>query len=233
MLKAELCVSTLKGIEVAKKFQLDRIELCQDLENGGLTPSLGLMHTALENHLETHVLIRPRIGGFVYTETEKKLILREIEHCTDLGVQGVVVGALTSENRIDSLFVRQMKECAKNMEITFHRAFDFSNDWKEDLTLLINLEFDRILFSGLAHDVGSGMKNFQMVRDFCQHRIQLMAGGGVHQENIHQLVALNCLDAVHFSGTQRLEPDFKTAFDASYLEVDEEKVSTLVSAIKH
>ena len=100
-IKIELCAASIEAIEIAKKLKIDRIELCQDLEQGGLTPSAGLIQYAISKDIETHVLIRPRAGGFHYSEQELEVILNDILIAKKLGAKGIVVGVLQASFEIE------------------------------------------------------------------------------------------------------------------------------------
>ena len=93
-MKIELCVASIEALQIVKDLSIDRIELCQNLEQGGMTPSHGFIEMALLNEIETHVLIRPRAAGFTYAEDEIQLMLNDIKNCRELGVKGIVIGAL-------------------------------------------------------------------------------------------------------------------------------------------
>ena len=100
-MKVELCAGSIEAIKIAKKLNFDRIELCHNLEQGGTTPSPGLINYALAYGLETHVLIRPRPGGFNYNEGELEIMYRDILEVKELGAHGVVIGALDEFNLIN------------------------------------------------------------------------------------------------------------------------------------
>ena len=144
-MKIELCAASFESIQLAQELPIDRIELCQNLEQGGLTPSIGMIDYALGKQIETHVLIRPRAGGFCYSEEELKIMLIDIAHCTQIGVNGIVIGLLTETNEINRLQLEQISEAAQGIEITFHRAFDDTIEWKRSMDLLINMGVKRIL----------------------------------------------------------------------------------------
>jgi copper homeostasis protein len=114
-MKIELCAASIKALEIAKSFNFDRVELCQNLENGGLTPSYALIEKSLELGLQTHVLIRPRIGSFVYSNDEVDLILKDVAKCAEIGAHGVVVGAINSVNEIDESFLKRLKSLDLNL----------------------------------------------------------------------------------------------------------------------
>jgi copper homeostasis protein len=129
-MKLELCAASLAAIHLAKSLNFDRIELCQNLEHGGITPSYGMIEYAIAYGVETHVLIRPRPGGFFYSEDEQEIMLREIINCKEMGASGIVIGALTEAGAIDEDFLKKVMQKAVGMEVTFHRAFDDCYDWK-------------------------------------------------------------------------------------------------------
>ena len=86
-MKIELCAATIEAIKVAGEMGFDRIELCQNLEQGGTTPSYGMIEYAIACGIETHVLIRPRPGNFIYDESEMEVILRDIQNCREMGAK--------------------------------------------------------------------------------------------------------------------------------------------------
>ena len=204
MMKLELCAASIEAIQIAKELNFDRIELCQSLEQGGLTPSLGLVDYALAHGVETHVLIRPRPGGFVYSQGEIELMIRNIIACGELGAQGVVIGALNKRGEIDKESISLMIENAKGMEVTFHRAFDDTANYKKSLDVLIDLGVKRLLSSGLEVNVERGMENLREMVDYARGRIEIMTGGGVNLSNVSNIVKEVKPDAIHFSGTKKI-----------------------------
>ncbi len=231
-MKIELCAATLDGVKLAKKLDFDRIELCQNLEQGGMTPSPGFIEYALALGVETHVLIRPRPGGFHYGVDELEIILRDIRECKDLGAQGVVVGALNERGLIDEFEVSKMVDVAGDMDVTFHRAFDDLYDYEKGIDTLINLGVKRILTSGLARNVDLGMSILQKMNSYADGRIEIMPGGGVNTNNIRKIRDEISPVAVHFSGTVPKVIDEGSKFSESMLEVDRKKVERLIEAAK-
>ena len=100
-MKLELCASTIGAIQIAKELNFDRVEVCQNLEQGGMTPSPGFIDYALAYGMETHVLIRPRPGGFLYNNNEIEIMLRDILECRSMGANGIVIGALNEDGTIN------------------------------------------------------------------------------------------------------------------------------------
>jgi copper homeostasis protein len=231
-MKFELCAASIEAIQIAKEFGFDRIELCQDLEQGGLTPSYGLIEYAQAYGIETHVLIRPRPGGFFYNEDEIEVILREVINCKRSGVKGIVVGALAETGEIDRKAMAEIIEKAEGMEVTFHRAFDDSIDWKRSLDVLIELGVTRVLSSGMASNVEIGTPILKDMVKYSKGKIEIMSGGGVNASNIKRIVTEVGPDAIHFSGTAKFELDEESLFSETILKVDRNKVQRILSSAK-
>lgn len=231
-MKFELCAASIEAVKIAKELNFDRIELCQDLEQGGLTPSYGLIEYAQAFGVETHVLIRPRPGGFVYDEDELEVILREVLNCRRIGVKGVVVGALAETGEIDRNVLSEIIEKAGEMEVTFHRAFDDSIDWQRSLDVLIELGVTRVLSSGMASNVDIGMPILKQMMNRSSGRIEVMTGGGVNASNISRIVSEINPDAIHFSGTAKFQLDEDSLFSETILKVDPLKVKRILEASK-
>jgi len=230
-MKIELCAASMEAIKLSKKMNVDRIELCQALEQGGLTPSPGMIDYALAYGVETHVLIRPRPGGFNYSWDEIEIILRDIRECKTLGAHGVVIGALNEMGLIDQKALNLMVDHADGMEVTFHRAFDDTFEFKKSLDVLIESKVNRVLSSGLSSNVSLGMEILEAMKNYASGRIEIMAGGGVNSSNIQSLIDKANPDAIHFSGTKKFLLDEESMFSETVLKVDESKVSRIIDAI--
>ena len=231
-MKIELCVASIEALQIVKDLRIDRIELCQNLEQGGMTPSHGFIEMALLNEIETHVLIRPRAAGFTYSEDEIQLMLNDIKDCRELGVKGIVVGALNLNKTIDRDAMLRMKEVAKDLEITCHRAFDDSFDWKNSMDVLIEAGVNRILSSGLSSSVELGLPILKEMMKYANSRIEIMVGGGVNLGNIQRILLDVQPDAIHFSGTSKLILDENSYFSETLLQVDKSKVEKLIHSIR-
>ena len=231
-MKIELCVASIEALQIVKDLRIDRIELCQNLEQGGMTPSHGFIEMALLNEIETHVLIRPRAAGFTYSEDEIQLMLNDIKDCRELGVKGIVIGALNINKTIDRDAMLRMKEVAKDLEITCHRAFDDSFDWKNSMDVLIEAGVNRILSSGLSSSVELGLPILTEMMKYANSRIEIMVGGGVNLGNVQRILLDVQPDAIHFSGTSKLILDENSYFSETLLQVDKSKVEKLIHSIR-
>jgi copper homeostasis protein len=230
-MKLELCAASLAAIRLAKRLNFDRIELCQNLEQGGITPSYGMIEYAIAYGIETHVLIRPRPGGFFYSEDEQEIMLREIINCKAMGASGIVIGALTEKGAIDEDFLKKVMLKSAGMDVTFHRAFDDSYDWKKSLNILIQNKVNRVLTSGLARNVELGLPVLKEMKKYSAENIQIMIGGGVSAANAARLVKEINPDALHFSGTIKIQLDEESLFSETILKVDEARVNRILATL--
>lgn len=231
-MKIELCAASQEAIQIASNLKIDRIELCQNLDQGGLTPSAGMIKYAKDLGLETHVLLRPRAGGFNYTEEETKLILNDVQFCKDFGVDGIVVGFLQPNFEIDQIAIERVNEIRGDLRMTFHRAFDDSIDWMRSMDKLISCGVDRILTSGFASNVDIGLANLIQMKNYANGRIEVMPGGGVNAGNILKIKRELNPDSVHFSGTIKVLMDEDSAFSETLLKADANRISKLCDLIR-
>lgn len=231
-MQLELCAASVQAISLAKKYNFDRIELCQNLENGGTTPSLGMILYAINQGIETHVLIRKRASDFVYTEEEKQVMINDAILSTSIGIKGLVVGSLTEKNEIDEDTLTRMLTSISNIDFTFHRAFDDIPDWKKAMDLLIQLGFKRILTSGGQTNVDQGFERLKEMIQYADNRIEIMIGGGVNPDNIYKLASELKPHAIHFSGTISTQNNNKSLFSSELLAVNEEKIKKMLQHLK-
>lgn len=227
-MKLELCASTIGAIQIAKELNFDRVEVCQNLEQGGMTPSPGFIDYALAYGMETHVLIRPRPGGFFYNGNEIEIMLRDILECRSIGANGIVIGALNEDGTINESAVAMMVDKAEGMDVTFHRAFDDTYLYEKSLDTLISLGVKRVLSTGMGSNAAMGKENLRKMKEYAAGRIEIMAGGGINANNIVELVKFAQPDALHFSGTKRMVLDPESNFSETILYADHKKISGLV-----
>lgn len=185
----EACCPSLEAVLAAGRTGACRIELCERLEIGGVTPSEALLRAALAaTDLPVNVLVRPRGGDFVYDEAEVEAMLESIRLCRALGANGVVIGALTPSGAVDLPVMRRLVAAAKgDLSVTFHRAFDETADPAAALEDIIALGCDRLLTSGHAPDAFAGRAQISALVRQAAGRIVVMAGCGVRPGNIGQI----------------------------------------------
>ena len=194
----EACVDAIDAALEAERGGANRIELCGELLQGGVTPSAGLIGAVWESvDVPVFVLIRPRAGDFLYTDAETDVMLRDIATARSLDAEGVVFGALTSHGDIDVGTVARLVEAAGPMQVTFHRAFDFARDRRLALETLIELGVDRILTSGGAHSAIDGAGELRELVQAAAGRIAILAGGGISAQNAAEVVRRSGVKEVH------------------------------------
>ena len=153
----ECCCTSVGEVTEAVAGGASRIELCENLEVGGITPSSRLIRQVLDVcPLPVNVLVRPRGGDFVFSEEEEEQMKQDIRNCKELGVNGVVIGALLGDGSIDTAMMRRLIQAARPLSVTFHRAFDCCKDPFRALEDVIALGCDRLLTSGLASSAYEG-----------------------------------------------------------------------------
>ncbi|MBO7342769.1 MAG: copper homeostasis protein CutC [Alistipes sp.] len=182
----EVCCSSLGEAREAAAGGARRIELCSAITCGGVTPSHGTIEAIAQANLniDINVLIRPREGGFCFTEDEITTMCRDIEFCRKTGVHGVVIGALTHDGEIDIEACKRMIEAAGELSITFHRAFDVCRDPHKALDQIISLGCDRLLTSGQKPSAELGTELLAELVKQAAERIIIMPGAGINPQNI-------------------------------------------------
>lgn len=197
----ESCCSSPEDVRRAVLAGTGRIELCQKLETGGLTPSEALIREALAlaGAIPVNVLVRPREGDFVYTEEEIREMLASIRLCKSLGVKGVVIGALTPEGRVDLQVMQRLLKAARPLAVTFHRAFDVSLDPSAALEEIIGLGIERLLTSGHCTNAYEGRFALKSLIEQAAGRIVIMPGCGITPANLKEIALVTGASEFHGS----------------------------------
>lgn len=200
----EVCAASLDSAIAASQAQASRIELCSSLEAGGITPSYGLIKTVSERvSTPIHVLIRPRSGGFVYSEDEISIIEADFIQAGALGCAGVVVGVLTREGQVNVDVLTRLVQTAKrcHLSVTFHRAFDDLIDMHEGLESVVACGCDRVLTSGgqPSTEEPAAREKLRALIKQAGDRIVIMPGAGITPQNVASLVAETSAREVHAS----------------------------------
>lgn len=196
----EVCAGDIDSVIAAAAGGASRVELCSALGEGGVTPSIGFIRSALKvPGIKVHVLIRPRGGDFLYTPEEVDCMVDDIVAAREAGVQGVVIGALTPEGDIDVDACRKMVAAAAGISVTFHRAFDLCRDPRKALEDIIALGCDRILTSGQAQTALEGKQNLAELVRQANGRIIILAGAGVSQHNAAEILSASGTNEIHAS----------------------------------
>lgn len=198
----ELCAESIQACLAAREGGAHRIELCSALSEGGLTPSHALISEAVQRSgLPVHVLLRPRGGDFLYTADEFQLMRDDLLHARRLGAKGFVLGILRSDGRVDTERTREIVELAAPLEITFHRAFDYTASLDRALEDIIASGCNRVLTSGGEPDVAAGAATLAHLVRLAAGRIEVAVGGGLRLHNAAGLAQFT--GARHFHGSVR------------------------------
>jgi len=195
----EICCSSINSVKNAIKYKAKRIELCQDLPNDGITPSKSLLNSAIKKStIPINVLIRPRIGDFVYNIKEIRSIENQIKKIKSLPINGIVIGVLNRKNDLPINILKKIVEMIKPLDLTFHRAFDIVNNPIKSMNKLIEIGFDRILTSGQAATAEKGLKMLLELKEKANGKISIMPGGGINENNC-SVFFKNGFNEIHLS----------------------------------
>ena len=196
----EVCAASYASACAAERAGAPRIELCQRLDLGGLTPAReDIAACVRELSLRTFVLVRPRGGDFCYTESEMQVLLDDVRYCRDIGAAGVVVGFLHPDGSVNTDYCMRALEAARGMEVTFHRAFDRCADWSSSLETIIGCGFHRILTSGQQPTALQGVETLKAIRQQADGRIAILAGSGINADNAATIIRTTGVSEVHGS----------------------------------
>lgn len=195
----EACVETLEDALAAKKRGANRIELCSALDQDGLTPSPELTLQCVQNlSIPVMAMVRPRGGNFVYSEAEIRQMEAEIEFFKQSGVAGVVFGLLTEGDTIDIANTSRLVRRAFPLEVTFHKAIDYSNDVLKSFQELNSINgITRVLTSGGMDTAWNGREVLKQMQELPDRRIKIIAAGKVLPENRNQISEFTGVSELH------------------------------------
>ena len=194
----EACVESFEKALEAQNNGADRIELCENLSVGGTTPSYGTVKICLEKlNIPIFPMIRARGGNFVYSKDEIEIMKEDIKVFKDLGVKGLVLGCLTSDNKIDLELTKTLVNLAYPMEITFHKAIDEISNPLDYIDDLVDIGIKRILTSG---GKATALEGKDLINDMIKKsngRLKIVVAGKVTKENLNELSNLISADEFH------------------------------------
>jgi copper homeostasis protein len=201
----EICVESVESAIAAEGGGAQRIELCSHLADGGITPSMGLMETVRKQvRLPIHVMIRPRAGDFYYSDHELEIMRRDIHAAKKSKMDGIVLGILHKNARVDVERTKMLVEFAHPLPVTFHRAFDLAKNPATSLEDVIQTGASRILTSGGEPQATDGLSILTHLVQAAERRILIMPCGGVNAGNIVRIVRATSAREIHTSvGTSR------------------------------
>ncbi|MDD2325010.1 MAG: copper homeostasis protein CutC [Alphaproteobacteria bacterium] len=228
----EIVVEDLNGAKIAAQAGAGSIELCVNLDQGGLTPPKELMQAVMAHVKETgssmqcHCLILDEPSKFRVEAENLVALKRGIMDAAEAGVTGVVFGALTAGNKLDIPVLSELAAVAKGMQITHHRAFDRIIDQKAAIDELVELGFSRILTSGKPGCAGDHIEHIRELVVHADNRIAIVAGGGVRPANIEAILTGTKVPVIHMSA--RADTPDATGFKPT----DPAKVRTVIGLVR-
>ncbi len=201
----EIIASNLEHVRQAQQSGADRIELCAALSADGITPSHGFVQSAIKlSTLPIMVMIRPREGDFQYSEIEIESMSQDIEWAKKCGAMGIVIGILDEHQNVRKDVLKKWVQAAYPMEVTFHRAFDVTQDPYQALEDIIACGCTRILTSGQQSSCITGKKLIKELQSAAGQRITIMAGAGINAHSIGDMMDSGIFE-YHMSGHQKDE----------------------------
>ena len=196
----EIVVYNIESAMKAQEGGADRIELCENVGEGGTTPSAGTIELIRQNlSIDVFVMIRPRGGDFLYSNYEFHAMKRDISQCQKLSVDGLVFGILNPDGAIDKKRCKELIARARPLKVTCHRAFDMTPDPFKALEDCIEAGFDRILTAGQQAQAVKGAKLIGELINSAKGRIVIMPGSGVNEDTVEEIVRISGANEIHFS----------------------------------
>ena len=242
-MQLEICVDSVESAVAAERGGAQRVELCSDLLEGGITPSAGLIAEVRRRiGIGMFVMIRPRGGDFTYTEYEFEVMQKDIESVRELGADGIILGLLDEQAGVDVCRTRRLVELARPLPVTFHRAIDMTPDPKASLGDVLETGASRVLTSGGAAKVTEGLSAVACMVKAAGDRIAVMAGGGITPQTIVRVAEATGATEFHASLRsaapspviyRRQGVQMGETHDREYVRfvVEEESVRALASAL--
>ena len=196
----EICCGSAEDAIVAARNGADRVELNNNLFQGGLTPSIGTLRTVKEHaDIPVMAMVRPRAGGFCYTDIEMETARADAKALLQAGADGLVFGFLHGDGTIDEERTKEFVEICEGRPCVFHRAIDVTPDWKRALDSLIRLGVTRVLTSGQESDVFFALDTIAEMIQFAGDAIEILPGAGITLRNVERVVAATGCKQVHLA----------------------------------
>lgn len=199
----EACVDSVESAVAAERGGAHRLELCDSLADGGTTPSAGMIAGVTSSvRIPVFVIVRPRGGGFAYSAAELDVMRRDVELALRFGARGIVIGALDGDRRVAERETRLLLAAAQGAPVTFHRAFDLAPDQCIALDTLVDIGVERVLTSGGVATAREGAEQIARLVSHAAGRLVVMAGGGIREENVAEVVRIGGVREIHVRGTR-------------------------------
>jgi copper homeostasis protein len=228
----EVCANSFQSAKNAQDAGAHRIELCENLEIGGVTPSQSLLKQVSEElNIPAFILIRPRGGDFVYSKNEFEVMKSNISLCKQLGFHGIVSGVLNTDLTIDIERTAELIALSKPLQFTFHRAFDELINPEESLEQLVNIGANRILTSGQEDTASEGIHLINTLNHLAKIRIIIMAGSGINADNALRFKSIG-LKEIHGSASIQLTANNSDSLKPKTVS-DVSKIKAILNAVSN
>lgn len=196
----EVSVEGADNLVMAQESGADRVELCADVADGGITPSIGTVRAGLRvAKVPVCVIVRPRGGDFLYSDLEFEGMRQDVLALRELGVSGVVSGCLAADGRVDVQRTAELVKLAQGMSFTFHRAFDMVQDLEQALATLVTVGVHRVLTSGGHATATEGLETLKRLGELAGDRIVVMPCGSIRAGNVAEVCRQTGLREFHFA----------------------------------
>ena len=185
----EACVETIQQGLLAEKNHADRIEFCQRLDLGGITPDHDLIRTAINKiKIPVKIMIRPRGGDFIYSDSEIDRMKSDIKYCKSIGVEEVVLGALNNDKEIDYSLTQHLAKLAIPMKVTFHKAIDKVSNYMNALKTLSTMQnIGSVLTSGTKENALAGKDYIKIASEEFSETLNIIAAGSITNTNLKKI----------------------------------------------
>ncbi len=204
-ISVEVCATSINSALAARIAGANRIELCDNISEGGTTPSAGMIKHCVENlKIETWVMIRPRGGDFLYNDIEFEVMKHDVNIAKEIGAEGIVTGILRADGTIDLERMKTIVLLADPLKVSFHRAFDMCSDHLTAVNDLIDIGVVRILTSGMQNKAIDGIELIKQLVKIANGNIEIMAGSGINIDNAKTIISQTFVDALHLTGRVKM-----------------------------
>jgi len=185
----EACVETIQQGLLAEKNHADRIEFCQRLDLGGITPDHDLIRTAINKiKIPVKIMIRPRGGDFIYSDSEIDRMKFDIKYCKSIGVEEVVLGALNNNGEVDYSITQHLAKLAMPMKVTFHKAIDEVSNYMNALKTLSTMQnIGSVLSSGTKENALAGKEYIKIASEEFSETLNIIAAGSITNTNLKKI----------------------------------------------